>query len=570
MSSARLQKRERKGKMPRYNKPTKSNTYSKTETHERGAAWRPDNPAVELLFTAAVTFAGEDTFYESAARREQRIVDAVHATMKRGPVGQALVADVAKQLRQDFLIRTAAILVACEYVAAGGKNGRTVIDSVCQRADEPGEVLAYWHAKHGRNLPRSIKTGLGDAARRLYNEKNAIKYDTPSKAFRFADVLELCHVKPASKLVETVPGPGPLPGERSVWQEQAVGNQSELFKYVLDDRHHGDAQATDGLRTLSQHDFLNKLPEGERRSWLHDNGFEALSKSGFTWEALSSWLPGGMDAEAWEAIIPSMGVMALVRNLRNFDQANISNAAVKTVIDKITDPIEVEKSRIFPYQVLLAYQFAQSDNWKRALGDTVDHASGNLPNLDNSLLVIDTSRSMTGTLSSKSQADRVTVAGLQAASIARHSRNCNIVIFGDTNKDITDDLRGRSVLGAAQRVYNLVDSVGSSTFGHTAIKDHFDPDKHERAILFTDDQMHDSMDPSEARRSASYIYGGRGLRPADISHVPEVITFQLGGYGTQSTLGKGRIHVAGFSDAIFNAVAKILQLETTEPTGTTV
>jgi hypothetical protein len=559
--------------MARFNKQTPTNTFSKTQTHEGGAAWSPDNPAVELLFTAAVTYVGEDTFYESAATREQRIVDLVHAAVKQGDYRASVVRDVAKQLRQDFKIRTAAILVACEYVAAGGKNGRAVIDSVCQRADEPGEVLAYWTAKHGRNIPRAIKTGLGDACRRLYNEKNAIKYDTPSKAFRFADVLELCHVKPASKLVETVPGPGPLPGERSVWQEQAVGNQSELFKYVLDDRHHGDAQATDNLRTLSQYDFLNKLPKEQRRGWLHDNGFEALAKSGFTWEHLSSWLPGGMDAEAWESIIPSMGVMALVRNLRNFDQAGISGAAVNTVINEITDPGAVAKSRIFPYQVLLAYQHAQSDNWKRALGDTVDFASGNLPNLDNSLLVIDTSASMRGTLSGKSQANRVTVAGLQAASIARHSRNCNIVIFGDRNKDITDDLRGRSVLGAAERVYSLIDSVGSATFGHTAIKDHFDPDKHERAILFTDDQMHDSMDPSEARRSASYIYGGgrySAFKPADISHVPEVITFQLGGYGTQSSLGKGRMHVAGFSDAIFNAVAKITQLETSAPQGTTV
>jgi hypothetical protein len=54
---------------------------------------------------------------------------------------------------------------------------------------------------------------------------------------------------------------------------------------------------------------------------------------------LSGWLPGGMDAQAWEAVIPSMGVMALVRCPRNFDQAANSDLAVEAVIAKITDRI---------------------------------------------------------------------------------------------------------------------------------------------------------------------------------------------------------------------------------------
>jgi TROVE domain-containing protein len=539
--------------MARFNQPTKTNTLTKTKTHEGGAGWTPDNPATELLFTAVVTYVGEDTFYESAETRTQRLVDLVHSATKRNP---NLVENIARQLRHDFKIRTASILVACEYVAAGGTNVRKVIDSVCQRADEPGEVLAYWTAKYGRKIPRGIKTGLGDAARRLYNEFSALKYDTSSKDFRFGDVLELCHVKTDAP-----------------WQ-------NALFQYVLDDRHHNDGAIQlvsrfddNRLPMLKDHYHLSKVPEGERRALIKQgvDRIDRLADAGFTWEHLSSWLPGGMDAEAWEAVIPSMGVMALVRNLRNFDKANISNKSIDQVIARITDPEGVEKSRIFPYQVLLAYQYAQSDNWKRALGTTVDLASGNLPRLDGSLLVIDTSASMRGTVSAKSQADRITVASLQAAAIARHSRNCNVIIFGDTNKDITHEVRGRSVLGAADYINSLVNSVGSSTFGHTAIRDHFDPVKHKRAILFTDDQMHDSMDKDEVGRSASYLYQSyRHVKPADISHVPQVITFNIGGTGVQSTMGKGRITVAGFSDAIFNAVAKILQIETSEPAGTTV
>lgn len=553
--------------MARLNQKPKTNTYTQTHTYEGGAAWRLDNAAIELLFTASVTFAGEDTFYESAAQREQRLVDLTHAATKRNPT---TVEQIADQLRNDFKIRTASIIVACEYVAAGGPNPRKVIDSVCQRADEPGEVLAYWASRYGRDkntkgvlkIPRGIKMGLGDAVRRLYTQRNVLKYDTGGSGFRFADVIELCHVHPVTEIEQD--------------GESKTIDKSGLFRYVMDNRHHNDGPTQlvtrfddNRLEMLRKNFHLSKIAEDKRRTLLREHGPDMLAEGGYTWERLSSWLPGGMDAEAWEAVIPSMGVMALIRNLRNFDDANISRKRVENVIHKITDPVEVERSRIFPYQVLLAYQHAPSDNWKRALGDTVDLASGNLPRLDGSLLVIDTSSSMRGTLSSKSKADRVTVAGLQAASIARHSRNCDVVIFGNTNRKITHEVRGKSLLGAAKYIYDQVGSVGHATFGHTAIKDHFDPDRHQRAIIFTDDQMHDSMDKADSHVYRNY-YGSRGVGPADISHVPQVITFNVGGYGTQSTIGKGRITVAGFSDAIFTAIAKIMQLETTAPETTTV
>ncbi len=42
------------------------------------------------------------------------------------------------------------------------------------------------------------------------------------------------------------------------------------------------------------------------------------------------------------------------------------------MIAKITDADEVAKARLFPYQVWAAYKHAPSDNWKRALGRTLD------------------------------------------------------------------------------------------------------------------------------------------------------------------------------------------------------
>ena len=118
--------------------------------------------------------------------------------------------------------------------------------------------------------------------------------------------------------------------------------QSALFRWLLDRRHHDDAHAdATVLPILAAAAELDAIAVDARRAALRERGSDALAARGFSWERLSGWLPGGMDAEAWETVIPSMGVMALVRNLRNFDEAGIAEAAIERVIAKITNVDEV-------------------------------------------------------------------------------------------------------------------------------------------------------------------------------------------------------------------------------------
>ena len=245
-----------------------------------------------------------------------------------------------------------------------------------------------------------------------------------------------------------------------------------------------------------------------------------------------------MDAEAWASVIPSMGVMALARNLRNFDEAGIDDATVDTVIAKITDPDQAAKARLFPYQVWAAYKHAPSDNWKRALGRTLDLTVGNIPPLDGTLVVIDTSSSMTAPVSGRSKLARVEVAAVMAT--ARRASDVDVVVFGDGNRRLRD-LAGASVLAGVAKVVDLVGSVGHSTFGHTAVARHFDPKRHHRVVIFTDDQQHDS---------------GR----VRLDHVPLIYTFDLAGYRPSALPSgeRGRYTMGGFSDATFT-VMKVLE-----------
>jgi hypothetical protein len=491
----------------------------RTLTHEGGTAY-VRGPGSELFLLAATNMVGEDTFYERAADRDARFVDLVRQVTAANPAfiagtdPEAGKVGLVQYLRETMLMRSAAVVMAAEYVAAGGAGGRSVVARALQRPDEPAEILGYWLANYGRNFPMSLKRGVADAVRRLYNERAVMRYDGLSRQLRMADVIELAHPSPRDD------------------------RQSALFRYLLDRRHHDDAVADPGvLPVLAAATSLEAVPEEERRALLRAHGPAALSEAGFSWERLSGWLPGGMDAEAWEKAIPSMGVMALVRNLRNFDHVGISDSAVDSVIAKVTDAADVARARLFPYQVWAAYNNAPSDNWKRALGRTLDLTVANIPALDGTLVVIDTSGSMQAGVSGRSKTARVEVAAVMAMATSMRAKEVDVVIYGQRNA-LVHGLSGMSVLGGVAKVVASVGTVGHATFGHTATARWFDPKRHRRVVMFTDDQQHDSGQ-------------------VNLSHVPLVYTFNLAGYRPSALPAgeHGRYTLGGFTDATFTAMA---------------
>src|SRR5689334_18139780 len=193
-------------------------------THERGVGYARDLES-DLFLLAATNMVGEDTFYERADVRDARFVELVHEVTATNPAFIA-GADVeagrvglAHYLRQTLLMRSAAVVMAAEYVAAGGAGGRAVVARALQRADEPAEMVGYWLTTHGRNLPMPVKRGVADAVLRLYTERAVLRYDGLGRQIRMADVIELTHPSPRTD------------------------KQSALFKYLLDRRHHDDATA---------------------------------------------------------------------------------------------------------------------------------------------------------------------------------------------------------------------------------------------------------------------------------------------------------------------------------------
>lgn len=495
--------------MSTYNNRASNPTANRDYNREGAEAWRP-NPPLELLFTAVNTLAEEDTFYESAETRMDRLVTLVRNVSVSHP---KQVLRLIRDMPEKYGLRTATLVVAAEYgfAVGGGSSAYHAIDLACRRPDQPAELLAYWFEKHGRKVPSFIRAGLGIAARRLYTERSVIKWDRDGARVRMADVLRVCHVKAKDE------------------------TQNELFRYILSGRRPNQEIRFNPqvLPILGKQRELWTMPEA-MRSAVPD---EMLQAAGMSWEQVTAWLPGEMTNRKWERVLTLMGIKGLVMNLRNFDAAGISDEAAEYVISRITDPGVVSGAGLLPHQVYAAYRALTADTYTHALSKTLNLVTEASTPLHGALVLVDVSRSMQHPVSARSKITLREVATLQALTFYHASKgddSCDLALFATSSILVTLP-KGTSVLRAMNGLADV--DLGGGTNGCSAIVRHFDPERHSRVFIFTDDQMRDTQ--------------------VDVSHVPYIVTFQVGGYAPASTWGKGRFHVPGFSSSVSDAMAKV-------------
>ncbi|MEU9045367.1 MULTISPECIES: TROVE domain-containing protein [unclassified Kitasatospora] len=479
--------------------------------HQGGTGYVRE-PKSELFLLAVSHLFGQESFYEAAVERDERYLRLIREQAVSDPLWTL---GLLRWLRAEARIRTAALVGAAEFVharSAAGAAGysRQAVDAVLQRPDEPGELLAHWTARYGRRLPQPLRRGIGDAVRRLYTGRALLKYDTPSHRYRFGDVLELTH---------------PAPDPAKPWQ-------GALFRYALDRRHHPERAlppADEGL--LSAHHALLGVPQADRRARVTDpGGADRLAEAGMTWEALAGWLRGPLDAAVWEAVIPSMGPMALVRNLRNFDEAGVGDEVAAEVARRVADPEEVRRSRQFPFRFLAAHRATRSPRWAGALETALGHSLARVPALPGrTLVLVDRSGSMFDLPSARTQLNRADTAAIFGTALALRAEQADLVQFGSGSRVVEPE---PSVLQTLRRFRNL---GGTSTAA--AVRTHYRD--HDRVVVVTDEQTH--------------------WAPYDVFEpVPEdvpVYTWNLAGYATGHTApGPRRYTFGGLSDASFTLI----------------
>lgn len=433
------------------------------KTHEGTPGYGRD-PQSELFLMAVGAFAGEGSFYEDEEKRTERYTRLVEACMFIDPWW---VAGLLKYLRQTAKMRTASILgagIGARWAARNDLAGwaRPVLREVLQRPDEPGEFLAWWRLNAKTTVNGGVLRGLQEAVVRLYDERSLIKYDGENQAYRFGDVIELVHPRPATPV------------------------QRALFRYAIDRRHARAVLHTDELLTVRGYRALQEMPVDARRALLStSSAMDVFAAAGMTWENASAWNMGPLTAGFWEALIPRMRPMALVRNLRNFDAAGISPQARANVARRLEDADEMGRSGILPFQLYAAYKNVLSDNWAAPLATALDHAVANIPELTKrTLILVDCSGSMVDKLSRRSQLSRMDAAKLFGAALALRAEAPTLVAFGTSSHEV-EVKRGMSIgklLVPSPRGFR--DMGGTET--DRAIQQHYAG--HDRVILLTDEQ----------------------------------------------------------------------------------
>lgn len=479
----------------------------------------------ELFLLAVTNFVGESTFYEKADDRDSRFVQLIHAL---AVADTSWTTNFLVWLRTDGNMRSASIVGAVEAARAlhkaGIGGGRQIVGAVLQRADEPGEALAYYRSLYGAVPIKPVKRGIADAAVRLYTEFSLLKYDTASKGYRFGDVVDLVHPSPQTP------------------------QQDDLFRWAIERRHGRDTEIPESLPMLINNARVRGL--AARGVWELLTDTACLKESGLTWEdALSLAGSKVSKRRLWEALIPTMGYMALLRNLRNFDVAGVSDVVAADVIRRLSDPVEVARSRQLPMRFLSAYRAAPSLRWGHALDKALTASLRNVPELGGrTLILVDTSGSMNSGFSKDGTLMRWDAAAIFGIALGQRCASADVVSFssagwGGTGSKIFPAVAGESLLRAVDRWKSGGYFIGGGTDTEKAVREHYA--NHDRVVILTDEQAayHGYMDVAAAVPQSRPVY-----------------SWNLAGHKYGHTAGNASRHAfGGLTDSCFKVIPLLEQ-----------
>lgn len=267
-----------------------------------------------------------------------------------------------------------------------------------------------------------------------------------------------------------------------------------------------------------------------------------------------------LNTDQWTQLCLKSTWNTLRMNLNTFARHGVFQdpKVVKAVVARLTDPTEITKARVMPYQIYTAYLYSDSSlppGIVQALSKAADIALNNIPDFpDNLLIGIDVSGSMgglitgaRGTASTKMRC--VDVAALMTAAIAAKSPATKIIPFSDRAKS------GFKLAGSiVDSATNLAALLGGGTDCSIPIQHALTMKKVDAIIVISDNE------------SWSNTYSGRGTASMNLwrqvqQKNPDAKLINIDitpSKSTQVTNEKNVINIGGFSDAVFNVLSNYM------------
>ena len=479
------------------------------ENHEGGKAYAM-TPELEL-YTAVVTASLSDTTYEKEDARVERIAQLV------GKVSPEFVARLAVYTRTEMHLRSIPLLLLVELakVHNGDSLVARAVEKTVLRADEIMELLMCYQWRNPSDdvrkklghLSRQIQNGLQRAFNR-FDEYQFAKYDRDTLEVKLRDALFLVHPKAKDA------------GQQALFDK--IVNRQLAIPYTWETE----------LSALGQQSF--ESPEQKKEA------FRAK----------------------WEELIRSgkLGYMALLRNLRNLLQADVSQEDVGRVADRLSDAAQVAGAKQLPFRYLSAYRELEevtslhTQTVMTALEKAVKYSANNIEGFDEHtrvLLASDVSGSMWTPISKRSTVRNYDIGLLLAMLLRNRCKQVVTGIFGDDWKTV--NMPNDNILMATRQLEKIANSVGYSTNGYKVIdwliNNNMVMDK---VMMFTDLQMWDST----GRQQDIEFYWKKYKR---IAPDAKLYLFDLVGYGQLPLrLVSGDVYlIAGWSDRVFDVLSAV-------------
>lgn len=398
-------------------------------------------PELQLRRAVMACMLFEKEFYEDGttiAERIRQLVPIVHANV---------VAAIAVEARSEQKLRHVPLLIVREMARHDSHKGyvRSVLAQIIQRPDELCELLAHYWADGRTPIAKQIKLGLADAFKR-FSEYQLQKWDKKT-SIKLRDVMRMVHPKPETQ------------------------DQADLWKRLLD----GNMKTAD------------------------------------TWETnLSSTTDTRSKAERWTKLLEKtvagekghLGGMAMLRNIRNCDQAGVDPKLIRAGIKAAN------------YRVILPFRFIAAAKAAPKYEDAIDEAflftCTHIPKLPGkTVVIIDVSGSMYGgPMSEKSDMNRA----LAACALGAITRELceEPVIYATAGNDfrrvhktaLVPPRRGMSLVDG---IHDMCQPLGGGGIFLKQVMDYVTKEENnqaDRVICITDEQDCDfdaNSTPSKAK-----------------------------------------------------------------------
>lgn len=410
--------------------------------NEMGEAAYVLNPKENLVSSVLTTFL-QNKYYE---KEKDVVANILTAASNCDP---DFVAKLALYARKEANMRSVSHLLAGSLASrlSGKEYARRFYQEICQRPDDPSEILAYYQSTdHKGKMPNAMRAGF-KAYLETLTAYHIDKYKMSGRSVSLKDLANICRIKPSQ-------------------------DRQEAWKRLFNG---------ESLAGLYEGTVLNKALSATGQTG-NDGDIDVLKADVFRQQLAN---PKGMP------------IFALLRNLRNIlqyapDQIDVAIAQL-TVKDKILN------SKLLPFRFASAYaetekydipnpmtevifekdsqdQGVSADHLSAlkvklltAIETALEYSMSNIPRLEgNTAILIDHSGSVRGDgggaskVSAFSKTSTAMIGNLFGSMYAFAQDNVYIGLFGDDLVHVPID-RSRGVLQFNAHSYKQGDRCGGST-----------------------------------------------------------------------------------------------------------